>query len=335
MHTKQGIESMITEISYNSLIEEMNRLGATNTPFIFAVNFEKSAGLILPHPNKQTDVLYSIQRYSNYPNASENCPLTLKANPESFETYTKRFNKVMKGLMRGDTFLTNLTVRTPISLPYSLKEVFTYSKAKYKMYVPDRWVCFSPETFVTIDKHGKISSHPMKGTIDATIPNAKEVILSDYKETAEHHTIVDLIRNDLNMVAERVKVEQFRYIDKIVSPQGELLQVSSTITGTLSPNWKEKIGDIMDTLLPAGSISGAPKEATLQIIREAEQETRGYYTGIMGIFDGETMDTGVIIRYIEKEGENFFFRSGGGITINSVPANEYREIIQKIYIPHA
>lgn len=334
MHTKQGIESMITEISYNSLIEEMNRLGATNTPFIFAVNFEKSAGLILPHPNKQTDVLYSIQKYSNYPNAFEKCPLTLKAIPESLESYAKRFNRVMEGLMRGDTFLTNLTVRTPISLPHSLKEVFVYSKAKYKMYVPDKWVCFSPETFISIDEHGKISAHPMKGTIDATIPNAKEVILSDYKETAEHHTIVDLIRNDLNMVAHNVKVEHFRYIDKIISPQGELLQVSSTITGTLSPNWKESIGDIIDTLLPAGSISGAPKEATLQIIREAEQQTRGYYTGIMGMFNGETMDTGVIIRYIEKEGGSLFFRSGGGITINSVVENEYREIIQKIYIPH-
>ncbi|MDO4790536.1 MAG: aminodeoxychorismate synthase component I [Porphyromonas sp.] len=325
---------MITEISYNSLLEEMNRLGEAKTPFVFAINFEKSFGFILPHPENQTEVLYSTQKYSNSSSPSPKRVLTLKAMPESFEIYSKRFDRVMKGLKRGDTFLTNLTVRTPISLSHNLEEVFLHSKAKYKMYLKDKWVCFSPETFITIDEAGNISSHPMKGTIDATIPNAENIILSDYKETAEHHTIVDLIRNDLNVVAENVRVEKFRYIDKIVSPQGELLQVSSTITGKLPKDWRQNLGSIIDKLLPAGSISGAPKEATLQIIREAEQLPRGYYTGIMGIFDGETVDTGVIIRYIEKEGASYFFRSGGGITINASAENEYREVSQKIYIPH-
>jgi para-aminobenzoate synthetase component 1 len=86
-------------------------------------------------------------------------------------------------------------------------------------------------------------------------------------------------------------------------------------------------------LLPAGSISGAPKEKTREIIRNAEKEARGFYTGIAGIYDGETLDSCVMIRYVEKQGEKTFYRSGGGITFQSEEGSEYNELIDKIYVP--
>ena len=127
---------------------------------------------------------------------------------------------------------------------------------------------------------GMISSYPMKGTIDASVPDAERVILEDYKERSEHNTIVDLIRNDLNRVAERVDVKRFRYIDRLRVSRGEILQVSSEVTGRLTGDYYSRLGEIVFGMLPAGSISGAPKPSTLRIITQAERERRGFYTGV-------------------------------------------------------
>ena len=109
--------------------------------------------------------------------------------------------------------------------------------------------------------------------------------------------------------------------------------MSSKISGELPENYNECIGDILIKLLPAGSISGAPKKKTLEIIDEAEQYKRGYYTGIVGIFDGQNLDSGVMIRYIEQTPEGMIYKSGGGITAQSNVDEEYQELIDKIYIP--
>jgi len=122
----------------------------------------------------------------------------------------------------------------------------------------------------------------MKGTIDATVPDAENVILNDPKETAEHYTIVDLIRNDLSIVAKNVRVKRFRYIDLIRTDTKNLLQVSSEICGDLENGYESALGDIIFSLLPAGSVSGAPKKKTTEIIAAAEGTKRGYYTGIAG-----------------------------------------------------
>ena len=173
----------------------------------------------------------------------------------------------------------------------------------------------------------------MKGTIRADIPNADHIILNDYKERAEHHTIVDLIRNDLNRVATDVRVERFRYIDRLVTNRGEILQVSSQVTGNLPEDYLSRLGDLIFDMLPAGSISGAPKAATVRIIREAEKEDRGFYTGIFGYFDGKSFRSAVMIRFIEQQGNRLRFRSGGGITVNSDCSAEYQEVLQKVYLP--
>jgi para-aminobenzoate synthetase component 1 len=155
---------------------------------------------------------------------------------------------------------------------------------------------------------------------------------------------VDLIRNDLSQVADSVRVARFRYIDRIKTHTGKaLLQVSSKVVGNLPADYHAHLGDILASLLPAGSISGAPKKKTVEIIKEAESAfncgnlpyTRHFYTGVCGYFDGENLDTGVMIRYVERVGEGLYFKSGGGITTQSTLESEYNELIQKIYVPIA
>jgi para-aminobenzoate synthetase component 1 len=109
--------------------------------------------------------------------------------------------------------------------------------------------------------------------------------------------------------------------------------MSSEISGELPLNYYETLGDLIFKLLPAGSISGAPKKKTVEIIRQAEQYDRGFYTGIFGIFDGENLDSGVMIRFIEQTAEGLFYKSGGGITAKSNCSEEYQELIAKIYVP--
>lgn len=170
----------------------------------------------------------------------------------------------------------------------------------------------------------------MKGTIDAEIPNAREQIMKNEKESAEHATIVDLIRNDLSMVAKDVHVARYRYYEIIKTNERQIGQVSSEIKGDLDPGFEKNIGEIIFSQLPAGSVSGAPKKKTLEIIKEVEEMDRGYYTGISGYFANGVLDSCVLIRFIDENGH---YRSGGGITSRSEASIEYQEMIDKVYVP--
>jgi para-aminobenzoate synthetase component 1 len=128
-------------------------------------------------------------------------------------------------------------------------------------------------------------------------------------------------------------VNRFRYIDELKTNDKTLLQVSSEIVGELSSDYASHLGDILLNLLPAGSVSGAPKPKTLDVIREAEKTDRGFYTGVMGYFDGENLDSGVMIRFIERQQDRYVYRSGGGITTQSTARSEYEEVINKVYVP--
>jgi para-aminobenzoate synthetase component 1 len=284
---------------------------------------------------KSEEILYFINGVTNAGNENHHAEdLALKKLPASRLDYQRKFQKVYERLAYGDSFLTNLTVRTEVKLTASLREIFFQSQAKYKLFFKNKFLVFSPETFIQI-RDGQIFSFPMKGTIDASVSHAEEQILADKKELAEHVTIVDLIRNDLSQVASGVKVVRFRYIDEVRTASKNLLQVSSEIRGTLPPMYQNSLGTILLKLLPAGSVSGAPKPKTLEIIRAAEGESRGYYTGVFGYFNGHDLDSGVMIRFIENNNGKYFYRSGGGITTQSVAESEYQEIIDKVYVPVA
>ena len=313
----------------------MNELGELKTPFLFIIDFDMEKPIVLPLSKVDANnLLFSVNGVNNVINSDLYVEefSKIKYTPVSKIKYTEAFNHVQKHIKHGNSFLVNLTMPTKISSKFNLKDVFFNSKAKYKLWIKNEIVVFSPETFVKT-KGRKISAFPMKGTMDASIPNAKHKLLNSEKELAEHYTIVDLIRNDLSMVAKNVNVEKFRFIEHIKTNNGGLLQMSSEICGELPENYHEKIGDIIFKMLPAGSITGAPKLKTLEIIKDAEKYKRGYYTGIFGIFDGENIDSGVMIRYIEQTANGLVYKSGGGITVKSDVEEEYKELINKIYIP--
>jgi para-aminobenzoate synthetase component I len=320
----------------SDFIESMNRLGQEKVPFLFLVDFEMLNPLIIKLDEVDPgEILYSVRGFTNA-NKQETTGggVTIEKSPGTLLDYKKKFDKVLAHLEYGDTFLTNLTVTTEVKLDCSLNDIFFRSEAKYKLLFKDQFLVFSPETFVQI-KDGRIYAYPMKGTIDASIKNAKEKILSDKKELAEHVTIVDLIRNDLSQVASRVIVSRFRYVEEVRTGEKNLLQVSSEICGYLDMDYANYLGDILLKLLPAGSVSGAPKPKTLEIIKDVEEGVRGYYTGVFGYFNGMDLDCGVMIRFIENRDGKYFYRSGGGITTQSNVESEYQEIIDKVYVPVA
>lgn len=312
----------------------MNNLGGKRIPFLFIIDYEMVKPIVITlEETIKNDIRFSIDGTANFRKPQKNREnYTLIKHPIDYSCYKTSFDKVIQNIRYGNSFLTNLTFPTKIETNLSLEQIFYSGKAPFRLLVKDQLVVFSPELFIRI-KDRKISSCPMKGTIDASVPDAKRILLNDPKELAEHHTIVDLIRNDLSMVADKVTVEKFRYVDEINSRYKKLLQVSSEISGWLPENYHENIGTILFDLLPAGSICGAPKKKTLEIIKDAESGPRGYYTGVFGIFDGYNLVSAVMIRFIEKKNGELFYRSGGGLTTYSDPAKEYQELIDKIYLP--
>ncbi len=334
----------------------MNEFGREGRPFLFVFDFELQRPLVVPLDEVDpARVRYEINGIGNgsaaVPNPTD--AVRFQKFPVPFVDFEPKFRAAQTALQRGDTFLLNLTARTRVETNWSLLQIFERSQARYKLFFNDQlpvtndqekighwslvtghwFTCFSPEIFVRVDADGVISSHPMKGTIDARLPDARARLLADEKERYEHATIVDLIRNDLAAVTTRRWVERFRYVEEIVTNAVPLLQVSSEIRGTLPPDWRARLGDWFLKLLPAGSISGAPKPRTLELIRKIEGEPRGYYTGVFGVFDGETLDSGVLIRFLEQTDEGLFFRSGGGITYRSDAHAEYQELLDKVYLP--
>lgn len=323
-----------------AIARAIDELGQARKPFCFVINFDATEALLLPLAQLgPAQVLYHTPRYANWHGLAPQAAALghFHRLPPTLAQYRAAFGQVMHHLQRGDTFLCNLTLPTQVHFGPSLRDVFLMSEAKYKLLIEGLLVCFSPESFVQIDAHGRIASFPMKGTIDAALPHAEERILADKKEHAEHATIVDLIRNDLSMVAERVRVERFRYVERVRTHTGrQLLQVSSEVCGQLAPHWHAQLGSILCALLPAGSISGAPKPKTVDIIRAAEPCPRGWYTGIFGIYDGHRLDSAVMIRFIEQRPDGSrWFRSGGGITHLSQAQSEYDELVAKVYVPLA
>ena len=386
------------------IIDKINQLASQDEPFLFVINYQGDKAFIrLLSDIIPEECLFDFEGRGNFSHAwketwkegtseketwkketseEEISETTWQIEPPLYEDYERSFNIVKSNIMAGNSYLTNLTCRVPVSCNLSLEEIFHRAKGKYKLLLRRKrtqaedkahlkeenieenltpFVCFSPETFVRI-KGGRIYSYPMKGTLDASLPYAEKQLMEDRKEAAEHATIVDLIRNDLSRVAEDVRVDKYRYIDVLHTNKGNILQTSSEISGRLPEDYPHHLGEILDAQLPAGSITGAPKDKTMQIIQEAEGYDRGFYTGIMGIYDQGELNSAVMIRFIEEEtspvdfetdGEkNFkakegkasegkepkasrelYFKAGGGITSKSDCQREYEEVIQKIYLP--
>lgn len=323
-----------------SITDQLNRLGSENEPFLFVINYANSEAYIRKLQDIATDeCMYDFEGVSNVlePHSSGQTRLPVwEVETLSEEEYKRSFGLVKSNILRGNSYLANLTCKVGVSCDMSFKDIFLHAKGKYKLLLKEgvkrQFVCFSPETFVKI-KGGKIYSYPMKGTLSASVPNAESVLLNNEKEAAEHATIVDLIRNDLNRVAKRVRVERYRYVDVVHTNKGDILQTSSEISGVLPKDFTNHIGDILSALLPAGSITGAPKDKTVDIIREAENYDRAFYTGVMGIYSNGELNSAVMIRFLEQDDTGTYYKAGGGITSESDCHKEYEEVLQKVYLP--
>ncbi len=315
--------------------EKLNKFGFEKEPFLFVLSYDLSKFYIEKLSNLPSTIKFELnfKEHQKTRTVQEN---KLEKIPLSFKEYKKKFDILQNEIKEGNSYLLNLTAKTKIKTALSLEDIYKNTQARFKLRFQNQnenFVCFSPERFVEIKKN-KISTYPMKGTIDSSIINAQARILGDIKEMAEHTMVVDLLRNDLGIVGSKVRVDKFRYVEKINAGNKKLFQVSSKISANLQNNWHENIGDILTSLLPAGSITGTPKKKTIEILNKVEEYDRGFYTGIFGFFDGENLDSSVMIRFIEinKNGE-LFYKSGGGITCDSNVELEYQELLDKIYLP--
>lgn len=321
-------------LNRNEAISLINKLAAQKKPFFFFTDFLGESVWIKSIEDITAEDLkfeFSANKTLDH-SGKKNSSFQFEKKPIPFNDFKKAFDLVVQEINFGNSFLVNLTFQTPIETNLSLDDIFDISNAKYKLKYKDQFVVFSPETFVKI-KDGHVHCYPMKGTIDATQNNAKDELLNDPKEIAEHITITDLIRNDLSQIAEKVEVTKFRFVSEVKTHEKTLLQISSEVKGKLPEDYLNNLGTLLFKLIPAGSISGAPKLKTIDIIQKAETCERGFYTGICGHFDGQNLDSGVMIRFIEKKEGQLFYKSGGGITSFSKVEKEYQEYIDKIYLP--
>ncbi|MBF1625557.1 MAG: aminodeoxychorismate synthase component I [Prevotella sp.] len=320
-----------------SAIECMNRLAKENKDFVFIINYEANGAYIAETCDiDPTELLCSFPSFNNVPTNESYDQEAVEWHIEALtrEEYEPHINLIKHYERKGDSYLANLTCRIPIQTNLSLHDIFLRSKALYRCWMKGKFVCFSPEIFVRINEKGVISSYPMKGTIDANIPDARRKLMNNKKEAAEHATIVDLIRNDLGMIANQISVSRYRYIDHLATNKGQILQTSSEITGQLAANYREEIGSLFFRLLPAGSITGAPKRRTMEIIHEAEGYERDFYTGVMGCYSNGSLDSAVMIRFIDEDEQgHYYYKAGGGITAQSNNDDEYNEVIEKVYVP--
>ena len=270
--------------SRNEAINRINKLAGAGKAFLFIIDYKQECSFIEKVDDiDSSELLYNLNGFTNCTSvvAPLRYPIIWQPQPISLSQYKRSFDIIRKNILSGNSFLTNLTCMTLVNTNLGLKDIFYHSRALYKLWLKETFVVFSPEIFIRIE-NGRISSYPMKGTIDATLPSATRLLMEDEKEAAEHATIVDLIRNDLSIVADNVSVTRYRYVDTLYTNHGPILQTSSEISGVLPKNYVDHLGEILFRLLPAGSITGAPKHKTIEIIEQAEEYERGFYTGITG-----------------------------------------------------
>ena len=188
----------------------------------------------------------------------------------------------------------------------------------------------SPETLVKLE-HGNLSTFPLAGTRprgkNAEEDRALEAdLLQDEKELAEHNMLVDLGRNDIGKISKlgSVKVEKYLTVERYSC----VMHLGSTVTGVIKEG-KDAI-DAVDAVLPAGTLSGAPKFRACQIIQELEQSKRGIYGGAIGYVDFTgNLDVCIAIRLVYKKKDEICIRSGAGIVADSVPEKEFEECQNK------
>lgn len=267
-------------------------------------------------------------------------PFTLKSEFKplfSEEEYCRMVERAKQYIREGDIFQVVLSNRMEAEMEGSLLDVYrvlrTQNPSPYMFYFSgeDGEIAgASPETLVKLEGE-KLYTFPLAGTRrrGSTREEDEQLeaeLLKDEKELAEHNMLVDLGRNDLGKISEIGSVQVEKYMS--IHRYSHVMHIGSTVSGTIR---RDKDGlDAIEAVLPAGTLSGAPKIRACEIINELENNKRGIYGGAIGYlsFTGG-MDTCIAIRLAFSKNGKVYVRAGAGIVADSVPVNEYRECLQK------
>ena len=255
----------------------------------------------------------------------------------SREEYCRMVEKGKKYIKEGDIFQIVLSNRLSAPFKGSLFDTYrvlrTINPSPYMFYFSGTDVEVagaSPETLVKLE-NGILHTFPLagtrpRGTTDEEDKALEKELLADEKELAEHNMLVDLGRNDLGKISEfgSVEVEKLHSIERY----SHVMHIGSTVRGQIR---KENDAlDAINAVLPAGTLSGAPKIRACQLIGELENNKRGIYGGAIGYIDfAGNMDTCIAIRLVYKKNDTVFVRSGAGIVADSDPDKEYTECLNK------
>ncbi|WP_276736246.1 anthranilate synthase component I family protein [Bacillus sp. (in: firmicutes)] len=261
------------------------------------------------------------------------------AAPFTEDGFSQAVEKIKQYIASGDVFQVNLSIRQSQALsahPYQIyKTLREVNPSPYMAYLetPDfQIICGSPELLVS--KKGKLlETRPIAGTrsrgkTDEEDEALANELIHNEKERAEHVMLVDLERNDLGRVSRygSVSVNEFMAIEKY----SHVMHIVSNVQGELQDGYDAV--DIIHAVFPGGTITGAPKVRTMEIIEELEPTRRGLYTGSIGWFGyNHDLQFNIVIRTIYATGGQAFMQSGAGVVIDSVPKHEYRESFKKAF----
>lgn len=256
----------------------------------------------------------------------------------SKEEYCSMVERARRYIYEGDIFQVVLSNRWTADAEGSLFDAYrvlrTTNPSPYMFYFSSddiEIVGSSPETLVKLTDW-ELYTYPLAGTrprgeTDEEDKRLEEELLSDPKELAEHNMLVDLGRNDIGKISDfgSVKVEKYMNIERF----SHVMHIGSTVSGCLRDD-KDAL-DAISSVLPAGTLSGAPKIRACEIINELENNKRGIYGGAIGYIDfTDNMDICIAIRIAFKKNGRVFVRSGAGIVADSIPANEHQECLNKV-----
>jgi anthranilate synthase component 1 len=251
--------------------------------------------------------------------------------------FADRVRRVREYIRDGDTFQANISQRLrapaavhPVAAFDALREVNPAPYSGLLEFPGVDLVSASPELLLERDGD-RVVTEPIAGTrprgdTEAEDDRLEQDLLTDEKERAEHAMLVDLERNDLGKVSEfgSVDVTEYRRVDRY----SEVMHLVSLVEGTLRS--EATLDDAIAAVFPGGTITGAPKPRTMEIIDELEASRRGPYTGSIGIFGFDQRATlNIIIRTLTRHEDEYFLRVGAGIVHDSVPEREYDETLDK------
>ena len=253
------------------------------------------------------------------------------------EDFMKKIEKAKSYIMNGDIFQVVPSQIFKAKLSSNLFDVYRVlrtinpSPYMYLMQFDDLQLAgASPETLVKV-QDGTVTTMPIAGTrprgkTEEEDKRLDKELLSDPKELAEHNMLVDLARNDIGKISEIDSVEVTEYM--ALQKFSHVTHISSTVQGKLKDGLNSV--DAIRSILPAGTLSGAPKVRAMEIIEELEEERRGIYGGGIGYigYDGN-LDTCIAIRTVVKKEGIAYVQAGGGVVLDSDPATEYQESVNK------